>query len=462
VTTPPDRVWQVATVLLGLLASIARAEPVEPPAGAPEGEDVTYEANDSLAAGEVELGLGIEGSASRKPQHRRRVRFDEPDFAGALREGRGDPLSGGEVVGRTANDRFVLGKLSPRWGRGVLLGAPGEPWQRAAQTLDGGRRGRAGEGLLVSRGSRRRLELVAGRFARRDLAGLRAGMGGVSWGVLAGRGKDLQSSVAVRRDAGEVEAALDRGGAWRAEGLLERPLGAWSATGGVRAGTAPFRSLAEPTRQGPARALTLALVGPTHAGEVSALASTWRFHADRSGARVAIECRRPLGENGRIVFGFEEQHGVRKDALSANGALRQGGWLEWSGGDAPLTLGVRHETWSASAWLEDVVRSVTSARIDARAPLGIEVTLAHAIYRTRRGESLYLAESESDRLVLRALSGEGQRSKLELLVPAGRRGRVRGTVLVSSASGVARAPQWTIEWIRRSRPERGSSPPRSS
>jgi hypothetical protein len=53
-------------------------------------------------------------------------------------------------------------------------------------------------------------------------------------------------------------------------------------------------------------------------------------------------------------------------------------------------------TWSASAWLEDVVRSVTSARIDARAPLGIEVTLAHAIYRTRRGESLYLAESESE------------------------------------------------------------------
>lgn len=453
---PRSYPWR-ALALLACLATSASGEPVEPPSDVAEGADVTYEQNDSLATGEVELGLGLEGSSVRKPQHRRRVRFDEPDFAGALREGSGDPLSGGEIVGRSASDRFVLGKLSPRWGRGLLLGTPGEPWQRAAHTPNGGRRGRTGEGLWVRRGERRHVELVAGRFAHRDLAGVRVGAGAVGVGVLAGRGRDLQSSLAVRRGAGELEAALDRGGCWRAEGLLERSLGAWSATGSVRAGTSAFRSLAEPSRRGPPRALTMMLSGPTRAGEASALASTWRYHAGQSGSRMAIECRRALGENGRLVLGFEEQQGARNEAAATTGALRQGGWIEWSGGAAPLTLGVRHETWSAAAWLEDVVRSVTSARVDARGPLGIEVTLAHAVYRTRRGESLYLAESESDRLVLRALSGEGQRSKLELLVPAGRRGRVRGTLLLTSTSGVPRPPQWSIEWIRRSRSERGAT-----
>jgi len=457
VVSVPVRSRRVLALAIGgllLLGAGARGEPVEVPADVADGEDVTYEENDSLVTGEVELGVGVAGTASRKPQHRRRVRFDEPDFSGSLREGQGDPLSGGEVVGRSASDRFVLGKLSPRWGRGLLLGSPGDPWQRATQTLRGGRRGRAGEGLLLSRGESRRMELIAGRFARRDLAGLRLGHRAVGIGVLAGRGHELQSSLAVKQGEGEVEAALDRGGAWRAEGLLERSLGSWSAAGGVRAGSAAFRSLSEPARHAPARALTMTLGGPTLAGEVSGLASAWRFGAGQSGSRVAIECRRPLGENGRMVVGFEEQQGVRNDAASATGALRQGGWLEWSGGTAPLVLGVRHETWSASAWLEDVVRSVTSTRIDARAPLGIQLTLAHSVYRTRRGESLYLAEAESDRLVLRALSGEGQRSRLEVLVPAGHRGCVRGTLLVTSASGAQRAPQWSIEWIRRSRQER--------
>ncbi|HET9328187.1 MAG TPA: hypothetical protein VFQ05_15580 [Candidatus Eisenbacteria bacterium] len=438
--------------LLALLASAARAEPVDAPAGVAEGEDVTYEENDSLAVGEVELGLAVAGSSAKKPQHRRRVRFDEPDFSGALREGSGDPLSGGEVTGRSASDRFVLGKLSPRWGRGLLLGSPGEPWQRATHTMQGGRRGRAGEGLLLSRGHERRVELVAGRFARRDLAGLRVGHRAVGVGVLVGRGRELQSSLAVRRGAGEIEAALDRGGSWRAEGLLERPLGVWSAAGTVRAGAAGFRSLAEPARQTPTRAVAMTLTGPAWGSEMAALAGVWRFRAGQSGSRVALECRRSMGD-GRLVLGFEEQQGVRKDAVSAAGAMRQGGWIEWSGG-APLALGVRHETWSARALLQDVVRSVTSTRVDARAPLGIEVTLAHSIFRTRRGESLYLAEAESDRLVLRALSGEGQRSKLEVLVPAGRRGRVLGTLLVHTASGVQKPPQWSIEWIRRSRADR--------
>jgi hypothetical protein len=152
VTTPPDRVWQVATVLLGLLASIARAEPGRAAGGAPEGEDVTYEANDSLAAGEVELGLGIEGSASRKPQHRRRVRFDEPDFAGALREGARRPALGWRggrprppTIASCSQAVAEVGTRRAARRAGRALAARGSDASMA------GRRGRAGEGLLVSR-----------------------------------------------------------------------------------------------------------------------------------------------------------------------------------------------------------------------------------------------------------------------------------------------------------------------
>jgi hypothetical protein len=102
---------------------------------------------------------------------------------------------------------------------------------------------------------------------------------------------------------------------------------------------------------------------------------------------------------------------------------------------------------------------VTSARLDARARLGIEATLAHSLYRTRGGESLYLAETESDRLVLRALSGEGRRTRLEVRAPAGRRGQVRATLLLTEKSGAPQPPRWTLEWVRRSRPERSSQHP---
>jgi len=451
--------WAIVAAALAcwVIAAAARAEPIEVPTDVPEGEDVVYEANDSLASGEVELGLGLEGSAASKPSHRRRVRFDEPDFSGAVREGRGDPLAGGAIEGRAPRAGFTAGKLSPRWGRGLLLGSPGEPWQRAAAERDGGRRGRAGEGVRLSQGGERGVELIAGRFARRDLAGLRARRGLLGAGLLAGRGREVQSSFAVRPAAGEVEAVLDRAGNWRAEGLLEHPLGDWSATGCVRAGTEAFRSLAEPTRSGPARALTIAAAGPARLGEARALAAVWRYRAGRAGARIALECRHPLPDGSRLEWGLEEQHGARSAAGGGSVSLRQGGWAEWSGGADPLTLTVRHETWGARAMLRDVVRAVSSARLEARGPFGARVALTNAVFRTRRGESLYLGEAESDRVVLRALSGEGRRSRLELLVPAGR-GRVRATLLVTTLGGVQSEPRWTMEWIRRSRPEPRAAP----
>src|SRR5262249_39837656 len=160
--------------------------------------------------------------------HRRRVRFDEPDFAGSVREGPGDPLAGGAIEGRSERSGFVAGKLSPRWGRGLLLGSPGEPWQRSAVALDLGRRGRSGQGLLIRGGQRSGVELGAGRFARRDLAGLQVYGGPVGAGVVAGRGRDLQTSLGLRPPSGEVETVMDRGGRWRAEALTQRSLAGWT------------------------------------------------------------------------------------------------------------------------------------------------------------------------------------------------------------------------------------------
>jgi len=459
-----NRSVALAACLALALISGARAEPIDAPTDVPEGQDAAYEVNDSLAAGEVELGLGLDGAGGKAPVHRRRVRFDEPDFSGALREGRGDPLAGGEVEARGAGEGFALGKLSPAWGRGVLLGSPAEPWQRAALARNSARRGRAGEGVRLSGGKGLRTEAPAGRFARRDLGGMRVRGGPLALGMVAGRRGELQSSLALARGRGDVEGVIDRRGTWRVEASLERPFGGSTLSGTVRAGRAGFHSLADPSRASPARAVTVAASASSWIGETRALAGAWRFRAGRAGARLAIECRRALTGGSRAACGFEEQQGVGKDDARAAPALRQGSWLEWSSREGPLALALRHESWGATPILRDVVRAVTSVRVDARAPFGMRVTLSHAVYRTRRGESLYLPESESDRLVLRALSGEGQRTTLELLAPAGRRGRVRATLRISTSGVRQGAPQWTLEWMRRSPRDRApaSSPSSTS
>jgi hypothetical protein len=298
------------------------------------------------------------------------------------------------------------------------------------------------------------VDALAGRFSGNDLAGARLRRGGLELGAVAARGGRRQASLGWSRGSGQAEVALDRGGAWRGEGLLERPLAGWTSTLVMRAGSPEFRSLAEPKRAGSARALILGAAGETPAGSVAALAAWWRFRAGRHGARLGLRCRRELARGGALAWGLEEQHGVRRDAPGARG-LRQGAWIEWQGPADPLRLSLRHESWGARGGWREVVRAVTSAGLEARGPGGSALRLTHAAYRVRRGESLYLAEMESDRLVLRALAGEGHRSRLEVTVPAGR-GRVRGVLLLGrSAAGFA-PPRWSLEWIRRSRPRPAS------
>jgi hypothetical protein len=211
------------------------------------------------------------------------------------------------------------------------------------------------------------------------------------------------------------------------------------------------RALAEPERSGPAQALALGLDGPWGALRTSTLAALWRFRPGVTGARAALEVERPLAHHGSLTLGFEEQRGARRDAPISIPGIRQGWWAEWTGGSRFMLLSLRHEGWGAGPWARDEVRAVSTAGVEARGPWGLALRVAHSLYRVQRGESLYLAEAESDRLVLRALSGEGSRTRLEARLPfAG--GRVGATVQLSSTA-VEREPraQWTLDWTRRAR-----------
>lgn len=457
-----------------VLAAPGAAQPLEPPPEAPEGTDYVIEPADTLAEGDVELGVGAASRAGGAPAHRRRVRFSGDELRGAVREGASDPLAGGSVEGRGALGAFTAGRLAPRWGRGLLMGAAGDPWQREALDRGPGAafRGRSGDGVMLRRGAGDGFDLLYGRFSRRRLAGARVRRGALGAGALSDGRSDLQASLAVAQGAGDAELAWDRAGRWRAEVMVERPLGpgpdtarapaglaGWTATARVRAGAGGFASLAERSRPGPDRALAAGLEGPFRGVRLHAVAALWRFRAGVAGARAGLAAERPLAQHGALALGFEEQRGSRRDRgdaapFASPGAraegLRQGWWGEWWSGAAGLALGVRHESWGERSWARGVVRSVTSARLEARGPIGIRLGLVHSVFKVRRGESLFLPEAESDRLVLRAVSGEGERTRIEARSPfAG--GRVRAALHLNAASDRRTRPEWTLDWTRRAR-----------
>jgi hypothetical protein len=115
-----------------------------------------------------------------------------------------------------------------------------------------------------------------------------------------------------------------------------------------------------------------------------------------------------------------------------------------------MSLGLRHEVWGERPWARGVVRTVTGARIELQGPAGLRLGITHSLYRVRSGESLYLREVESDRMVLRALTGEGARTRVEARSPfAG--GRMRATLHLASTADRRARTQWTLDWTRRAR-----------
>jgi hypothetical protein len=465
--------WVIALVAALCVAAHARAQSVEPPPEAPEGEDYAIETVDTLAAGAVELGVGASGRPGSAPSRRRRMSFSGDDVSGAVRDGSGDPLAGGRIDGRGRLGLFSFGRLAPRWGRGLLLGAASDPWQRDALDRGSGARyrGRAGEGLMLRHGEDAGVDALYGRFGRRTVAGVRVHHGPVALGTL-GDGRGAQTSLAVVRGRGECELAFDRRGGWRAEAVVERPLAGhdldsaraggpprasgWTVGLRARGGTTGFVSLAEPARRGPSRAVAIGFDGPLAGLRMTALGALWHFRPGVSGARAGFAVERPLAHHGAVALGIEEQRGTRRDAGSSTlatlavraGSLRQGWWGEWRGGMGKVFLGLRHESWGERPWARAVVRAVTTARLEARGPAGLDLGLTHSVYRVQRGESLYLPEVESDRLVLRALSGEGERTRVEARTPfAG--GRVRAALHLAGTQAADRRTQWTLDWTRR-------------
>ena len=156
-----------------------------------------------------------------------------------------------------------------------------------------------------------------------------------------------------------------------------------------------------------------------------------------------------------VVFGIEEQHGTRRDpALFASSrstsGLRQGWWCEWRGQRDERELALRHELWGERAFARRALRRVLVARGGTALPLGGALTLQHAVWSARSGEKLWLPEAGDDRLTLRAVSGAGNRSRLELDVPA-LGGRARAGVTWTEGAGRRAPPGWTLEWTRRTR-----------
>jgi hypothetical protein len=459
----PARLILAAALLAGaILAARARAGPdpdslgyAEPPPEEPEGADYEAEPADSLAEGSIELGVGASGRAGAKPRQTRRVRFSDRALGGSVREGRGDPLAGGSVETGALAGRVGVGRLAPRWGRGLLLGAAAEPWNADASDRGAGApfRGRAGRGAWYRLGEGGTLEALCGRFGTSDLAGGRARAGPFGFGALADRRGRAQASLSLVRGRAGHELALDRAGRWRAETALERSAGPLTLAARARGGLAGLQSLAEPARSGPARALALELRSDGARDRVRAQAALWRFAAGRGGARAALEVGRRFHQHGSLALGFEERHGTPRGSGRIPG-FRQGAWGEWRGEARGLALALRHEVLGAQRLGRAAVHAVTAVRLELAGAAGTGVRITHCDYRVRSGENLYLIETASDRVVLRAVSGTGRRTRVEVRAP-GAGGQLQAALEVPGLTGArsseAARPRWTLDWTRRAR-----------
>ena len=452
--------FAVCLAALGPWTARAQSEPPEPPPEAGEG-DYTLEAADSLSEEEVEVAVGAASRGGSELRRSQRVSFRGGGTRGTVRDG-DDALAGGRVETPFAGGSVAAGRLAPRWGRGLVLGGAAAPWAFAAEDRGGGAgyRGRSGSGLAYES---ERAALLGGRFAHRRIFGARAMAGGGSLGVLAS-GPALQASAALEADDSALEVASDARGRWRAEAAIAGTTGPTRLALRVRGGLGAFRSLAEPARSGPPRALAASATRDLGQGRVRAFGALWSWRAGAPGARAALEADARLGQHAAFACGAEEQHGARREPSPRARAtgIQQGWWCEYRGGPPGARLTLRTELWGARAFARDAVRRAVVARADWAVPCDGRLALTHAVWSVRSGENLYLPEAEADRLVLRASSGAGTRTRAELRLPLAT-GRLR--LGLTLASGGTRAgtkpPAWTVEWSRRSRlASRGRAPPR--
>jgi hypothetical protein len=396
-------------------------------------------------------------------QQRRRVRLSDDGLDGTWREGRGDPLGGGALAHPLGGGRVSVGRMRPRWGRGVALGGTSEPWRRSGDASDAGAaRPVAGQGVWL-RPVSGSVEALAGRLDHRSTAGLRVRRGPAALGVLGTRRSHALGTVTLDAGATDLELAGDGRGRWGAELGHLRPIGddAW-LTLRARGGSSGFRAAGVRTAS-PTQALALEADGPILAAFTGAgapvrahvLGAWWRWQAGRAGARLALAAQREMAHHAAVALGFEEQQGLRREIGGRASGVRQGVWCEWRGSAAPVTLAARHEVFGTRSFARDAVRVASSVQLEAPLAAGLDLRVAHTVYRARRGESLYLPEPASDRVVLRALSGDGERTRLELNAPiAG--GRMSAGLTWNDKQGADVRPRWNLEWARRARARRAT------
>lgn len=440
----------VAFALALAVPATLRGGTIEPPVDAPDDADVTLERADSVSAESVELELGLDGRGNSAARRARAFRFRGSDLDGSVREGGDDPLSGAEVGGRGSAGAWRMSRTAPQWGRGWLMGAPSAPWSDAGAESDARlRSGPRGDAAWGTFGSQARVEGMAGRFAHRDLAAMRAGWSCASLALATTRAGFQAGGLAFESDSLVGEFAMDRARRWRGEVSVrfERPAGRFGWT--VRGGSAEFRSLLAPTRSGPPQAMAVAWDRDGAMLRPRAQGALWRFGSGESGARGMLEVDMSLAQHAVLTLGLEEQRGVRRERSAPRG-MRQGWWGEWRGGTERVGVETRVECWGRGAGGRDPVRALTRSAFEVRTPLSGRLRVEHAVFRSGSGESLRLAEFDADRVVLRALAGAGERTRVEWNLP-GPAGRVRaGWSYTATAKSPART-QWTLRWARRAR-----------
>jgi hypothetical protein len=402
---------------------------------------------DSVEGGTVEWRYGLAGDA-RRSHVREALEVQTDSITGSFRGGDDEPLAGGGVTARGNGREVRVGRMSPRWSLGLLLGAPGEPWSHAdsGPELSVVKSGPSGEGVAWSPHATG-IEVLGGRFGKRSLAALGWGRSSLHAGVLAGRRGEAQGSVGIVTPLAAAEVAFDRGGAWRAEGQATRAFAGARLTMRARGGRESFRSLAEPKRAGPPKAVGVLLTSGRGAVTTIAGLSAWRFTPGVSGTRASLVFEH-RDDAATWRLGWEEQHGPRRISATSGKGMRQGVWIECHAGAPPLSLALRQELWGRAPFARRAVRRSIEAGVEARFPGGIELRAAHAVLDARPGETIYLPELESDRLVLRAVSGPARRTRLVARVPAADGALSAGVGLGLARSGTRRS-DWSVQWSRR-------------
>jgi hypothetical protein len=444
-----------------------------PPEDAPADRDYEVERSSTVAPSEIEVGYSLASLAHGGLSQRRRVQVREAGVQAELREGRGDALAGAALGARVPGGWLSLGRAAPRWGRGLLVGTPAEPWRTSALVSETATaRPREGDALEFRRPGALALDVVAAHVRGGSFAAASLAIGDAALELAVTRALDdpVAHGLAGLRLAGgggEAEAAVDAHGSWRLELVRSAahdavlgaphdarrgaPHGALSL--GMRLGHYDFHGVQRPRIAPPAAALGASLKGAPRRGLEAAIeGSCWRFPGGQTGHRGALEVSADMAQHESIAMGLEERQGARRPSAGATaaGALRQGVWGEWRRGGPGLAMNLRHEWWGKLGGLRERMRELASAELESRPWSGCSASLTVWLYRTSAADPQYVTDTEIDRTVWRALPGAGHRTRLRVGFPAAG-GSVRAAITVSQSGGTAPPPQWTLDWTRRAR-----------